>query len=504
LPAGLPPFRVLIAAALVVWFSVPTLLSLHDIWSTHFDYSHGHLVLVLTAILAAREIRRTPMAPSAPSWTASACLFALVLLILIGHAATTLTVAQIALPALWMAAVWALAGTTYARRVALPLIYAYFAIPIWDLLIEPMRNLTVNVVSTWIRAAGMPAFIEGNLIHVPSGTFAVEGGCAGLRYMLVAIALATFSSLLNRRRLPAALVLVGSAAVLALTGNWLRVFITVAAGLSPDGPVLQFVHNYHTPFGWILFMVFMVPLFYLDRRLQAQKLPMPVAENAFDVRTGQGMASNGRGKAAYGVCAVVAVAIALIYRIDAFDLDEPPAARVLSAPEIAGWGRDGEWRDARLPVFVGASAEVAAWYVNGTARVGAYIADYRYQRQGHEVVVPRNRPAGQSAVVLTRRPAAATTASGAMMPFQELEVADAAAERRLVWVGFRVAGNPTASDLAGKALQVEGVIRGRRDAQAFVITATCGGDCSEARSSLSKFATAAAEAVYEQTDQLRR
>jgi hypothetical protein len=70
----------------------------------------------------------------------------------------------------------------------------------------------------------------------------------------------------------------------------------------------------------------------------------------------------------------------------------------------------------------------------------------------------------------------------------------------LVWVGVRVAGQPADSALAAKALQIAGAIRGRRDAQAMVLTAVCRDDCSSARSALSRFAAAAANPLYEHAE----
>jgi hypothetical protein len=67
----------------------------------------------------------------------------------------------------------------------------------------------------------------------------------------------------------------------------------------------------------------------------------------------------------------------------------------------------------------------------------------------------------------------------------------------LVWSEFRVAGRVTTNVLFAKALQVYGVIRGRRDAQALVLSASCDRDCGQARDWLSRYAMAAAEQWYE-------
>jgi len=477
--------------ALLLWFTVPTVVSLHSAWSDYY-YSHGYLVLVLSAVLVVLELRRAPLAAPVPSWWGFSCLTFLVLVTVVARASSTQSVAQLAWPLSWIAAIWALAGWKNARRFALPLGSLCVAIPVWDIFIEPLRRLTIQVVSAWIHAAALPAFIDGNMIHVPSGTFEVQGGCAGLRYALVALALAVFSGLFHHRRWAPTALLTVCALVLAFVGNWLRVFITVVVGHSPDGAAFLFVRDHHTLFGWVLFVAFMLPMFYLNRVLLSQDLPASSLRSAVDSCTPVVLRSSG---VTYASCAVFALAIWLS------PLDAQPSGSVaFDAPEIAGWNRTASWEDTRVPVFGGSSAQVASWYANGAVRVGVYAATYATQEPGREIVSFGNRPEGRSSVVLARQPVKVTAASGVAIPFQELEVADSADNRRLVWIGLRVAGNLAPSEFIAKVLQIGGAMRGRRDAQALVLTARCDGDCTEARSWLSRYAAVAAEPLYGQAE----
>ena len=487
------PLAAVALGLLLLWFSLHSLRTLHAVWIENFDYSHGYLILALAAWLLVLEVRRAPLAPFVPSWAGIACLVALLLVTIAGIASATQLVAQAALPALWIAAIWAAAGTSNARRLALPFVYLYVAIPVWSFFLEPLRRLTVLVVTTWIRAFDMPAYIDGNLIHVPSGTFEVQGGCAGLRYAIVAVALAGFGSLLNRRRWSHSLLLMTAALVLALVGNWIRVFVTVAVGQSEAQNLFTvLVRDHHTFFGWVLFAIFMIPIFYVDRIVSVGSTATP--------RTADSSKPPGRRLAgAYAAGALLALGIGLNYRI-AEGEGALHSGVALAAPEIPGWRRVEPWEDARVPLYAGATAQAASWYADGTARVGAYVAQYSAQRQEQEVVFVGNRPEGEFSTVVMRRATELTTASGAALPFEELEVTDRSAERRLVWVGLRVAGDPAAGAFSAKALQVAGAIRGRRDAQALVLTVACGEDCGAARASLARYAAAAAEPWYERAE----
>lgn len=487
------PLLALAALGLLLWFSFYTFRALHHAWWQDVDYSHGYLVLALVGWLLVLELRRAPLAPFAPSHVGLVCFFALVLVTTAALAATTQLVAVAALPALWIAAIWAAAGLENARRFAIPLAYLYVAMPIWTFLVAPLRRLTVLVVMSWIRAADLPAFIEGNFIHVPSGTFEVQGGCAGLRYAIIAVALAAFTNLLNRRNWALGVLSMAFALVLALVGNWVRVFVTVAVGQSEmQNAFALVVRDHHTFFGWALFAVFMIPLFWLDRKLQSSNGSARAAQA--EVRRESSSASRLGGT--YAVCGLLGLGIWTNLYVDQ-GVSAPASASSVSAPDVLGWQRVGEWQDARRPLYMGATAQMASWYENGGARVGAYVAHYPAQRQEEEVVYYQNRPEGQRGAVVARRLLTLTVDSGAQVPFQELEVADSESERRLVWVGLRVAGTPTASVLKAKILQVTGIIRGRRDAQALVLTAACGDDCGKAHSLLSRYAAAATEPLYE-------
>jgi EpsI family protein len=489
----MPGLGVLLAGILVLWFSWPTLLSLHASFIESADYSHGHLLFALTAVLVVRELRRA-LAPATRSAAGTVSLFLLLFAVIVGHASTTLVVSQLALPLLWLSAIWAFTGASNARRLFLPLSYLFLAIPVWNVLVEPMRRLTIFVVTAWTRAAGLPAFIEGNFIHVPTGTFEVEGGCAGLRYALVAMALALFACLFQRRRFVLSLLFTSVALTLALVGNWFRVFITVAAGLAPEGQISMMVHNHHTLVGWVIFAVFMVPLFYLDQKLPSPSEPTS-SESSVEQRTPAFL--NGATASLYVACAGLALAIWLNYRITEERIAGPVSTLTFPAPEITEWNRSADWQDARRPIFIKPSGEAATWYAKGDVRVGAYVAHYAAQRQGQEVVFAHNLPAGRTGFVSSRH-RVTEAASGVSLPFQELAVTDAEDQRRLVWVGFRIAGNPSASALEAKALQVAAVLRGRRDAEALVLTAVCADDCEHARLALSDFAAAAAEPLYAQ------
>jgi len=495
-PQHVPPWRALVLGVLLVAFSLPTLWSLLPVWE-NYEYSHAYLVLAVVALFVTLEVRRRPLNTIASSWAGLACLLGLVLVSLAGMLSTTEILSQVALPAVWMAAVWTTFGSGPARRLALPLAYTYFAIPIWNLALQPLQNLTVFVVSAWIRAVSVPAYIDGNLIQLPSGNFEVMEGCAGLRYAIVAMALAAFGALLNRRRWGPGALFVVAAFALALLGNWVRVFTIVVVGYASD---MQhyLVADDHMFFGWAVFLVFMLPLFYVDRLFESKANAVHAAARSPSAPRTAGRWSRGAISAG---CVVLAAGTWGSFQVVA-STEPLPAATMVELPDVAGWDRTAVWQDMRRPRFFGASAEAADWYVDAANRVGVYLAYYATQRQGAEVVFSQNRPAGESAVVHEARVPPVNELEDVGMPFRELVVADRDGAARLVWVVMRVAGRPVIGRFAAKGLQLLGALHGRRDAQVLVLTARCADDCSDARAVLTRYAGTAAVPLLAQAEQL--
>ena len=78
-------------------------------------------------------------------------------------------------PRLW----WLLAG---------PLLYLYFLVPFGAFLTPKLQDITTVFVAHGLPILGIPAYITGYTIEIPEGTFLIAEACAGLRFLIAAIA----------------------------------------------------------------------------------------------------------------------------------------------------------------------------------------------------------------------------------------------------------------------------------------------------------------------------
>lgn len=454
---------------------------LHEPWMVSSTYSHGYLVLLLAGWLAVREVSRGAFAVSGPSWIGLVALLAVVTTLYAARVVDVRTVQQLTVPALVVAALWAGGGWTLARRFVIPAGYLCFAFSIWDYLIEPLREMTTAVVGTSARATGIPVYIVGNSIHIPSGTFEIEGGCSGLRYVIVGAALSVLCALTQYHRFLPRIALISAVLVLSVVANWIRVYVIVLAGhLTDMQHFLVSVDHYY--FGWVLFAVIVFPsLYWVSPRARNVSEESDVSSTGVDTRCPVPRLGLRAAIAPIAAVAVTAVVAADVAPYRSVHVQGAGPSTSLAPAEIADWRLDGVWDDYTRPVFAGPDAEMNGRYESQGRELFVYAAGYVRQRQGAELIYYANSPIPDRDVILSTE---SVGVEGGDVVVRSYRVRDREGRLRQVWVGYRVAGFWATRDSTAKAYQVLGALMGRRDAQAFVLSVRCETDCQAAAETL--------------------
>ena len=250
---------------------IGTTTGVERLWERWSDYPYNHAIAIfgMSAWLAIDAFGNARIERLQPSAFGALGLFVALAIYLVFEAFDHTLGMQAVLPLILLAITATILGLNAAARLALPILFLYFAIPVWDLMIPPLQTTTTAVVVTALRWTGFTAFIENTLIHIPAGTFEIAEGCAGIRYFIVSFALATFYGLLYLRTWASSLALIGVALALAILCNWLRVYSLVVIGDLTD---MQhyFIAVSHARFGWGIYALSLVPVFvfavFLERR----------------------------------------------------------------------------------------------------------------------------------------------------------------------------------------------------------------------------------------------
>lgn len=488
-------YLVLVAVFLVllVLFSFPTLITLHNRW-VRSGLEYGYPAVLLIAIMSFIEFRRLDLSHFGRLWGPGIILFGLCLFAMLFSRAGGIQIgSQVVFPFLLLSAIWTTCGAKIAVRFLPILAFFYFAIPFWQILdfvlVEPptlnalLVWITTSVVTLWIRFTGIPAHIEGDLIYLPAGIVQIAAGCSGKIYFLVALEISAFYALAFLRDWRDRLVLVFSTLVVALIANWIRVYLLVIIGYTTDmtSPLMKD----HNTFGWFVFLIALAPMLLLGRYLENRESRVERTEPTRVID-----AERLKIIAPTSASILLLIAIWITANINAAYSRDSGVVR-LGSVAVPGWQQEEQWDDSRTPVFVGAAASAANWYRKEDARIGVFIAAYPVQRQGAEAIYFFNKPFGDDleAVKAVRK----RRESPAMedLAFKEYLLAKGQ-DRRLVWQATRVAGQASLGSLHAKILQALGAMRGRTDAQVLILSIACETDCDAERQVLAEFAGGAA------------
>jgi exosortase len=258
---------VLLLALLVLWLFafLPTWRAWLRLCLSDPQYEHGPIVAVVGALLVGHRLLGLPQGVIAPRPAHAAFLFLVVVAWAIGWLAGISALQQVLVVIAGLTIVMAVLGRSAAANVVLPLMILLTASEAWEHAAAPLQSLTAMVVGSTLPWFDVPAVVEGNRVAVPAGEFVIEQGCAGIKYIMVMLAIAILIVTLNNLNARVRVLLVVFAIVLALVANWVRVGIVIYVG-----QVTQLRHPWvhdHYMLGWVLFGLFLIPLIIATRRI---------------------------------------------------------------------------------------------------------------------------------------------------------------------------------------------------------------------------------------------
>ena len=463
----------------------PSSDSLVEIWNdqARITYTHGFIIAALAAWLVLR--RRDELAEL--RWQPGklggllAVLTGVVWILAVRSGIEV--VHQVLLVVLMWLSVWALCGWRMAWVLWLPVGFLMFAVPIWDVVNSTLQSATVVAVQGMLKVVGIPAWVEGNFVHLAAGVFEVAGGCSGIHFFLVSIALGTLYGEIGRDTLKLRAVLLALAIAFALLTNWVRVFIIVVAGYLTD---MQhyLVRVDHYNFGWGVFAVMMLGYLLLARRIappvrvkedtppvraKEDTPPMPLSQSHSNLPLAAALLS--------AFCVALVPAWEILRPVRAADL---PAAGTTLPPAPQGWASTGA-PAAWNPIFAGADRIERAAYVDAQARqVAAYAAIYASQRQNKELVAYGNSLVGEGegAIVATN-----VAPNG---DAREL-IVENGDQRELIRYYYQVGQRRTQRNVQAQVWYGLAALRGGAASSVIALRTPCVPDCDAARALLDQF-----------------
>jgi exosortase D (VPLPA-CTERM-specific) len=398
-PAGFGWFILLIVSAIpVYWLG---LVSLGAAWSTA-EYSHGPLIPLISLYLFLRELRQAPpVDPTAPVDRRpgiALILFAL-LFGIFGNLVRIPDIVTYAL-ILWVGGVVLVCmGWERGRRHQLPVLHLIFMLPLpqfvfWQLTI--FLQLVSSELGVWfIRLAGVPVFLEGNVIDLGVYKLQVAEACSGLRYLFPILSFSYLFGILYRGPFWHKAVLFLMAAPLTVLMNSFRIgMIGVLVNSYGIEHAEGFLHFFE---GWVIFGACIGILFLMAIGLQRlTRDPKPLSET-IDLDT-TGFAAQLRRLPAIAPARGIIVAALMTLAVSVAFVATPSPTPVavdrdpfsLFPRDIGSWSGQFQQLEPDIEQVLGADDYINATYqaVGEVGYVNLFAAFYEKQTEGSGIHSP--------------------------------------------------------------------------------------------------------------------
>ena len=230
----------------LVYWQVLVRMVLH--WRHVADYNHGFLVAPLALFFAWERRDDLRRARLEGSWLG---------LIPLGLGAASLAVGRLGVELMTMRSgfvltliglVLLLLGRQAFRILAFPLLFLFLMVPLPESLLNviafPLQLIAAQAAVATLHTLGIPALLEGNIIHLAHAELFVEQACSGIRSLMSLITLSVIFAWFFRERLGERLILVLSTVPIAIAVNAFRVALTgVLAHVYGEQAATGFLHD---------------------------------------------------------------------------------------------------------------------------------------------------------------------------------------------------------------------------------------------------------------------
>lgn len=395
---GVALFVLLIAASIpLFWMGF---VSLIEAWSTP-EYSHGPLIPLISLYLFLRELRHAPMPEDNPPDRRIGILVTAVSLVfaIIGNLTAIPDIITYAL-ILWVGGVvltvfgWKRGITHWA-----PVLHLIFMLPLpqflyWHMTIF-LQGIS-SVMGVWfVKLAGVPVFLDGNIIDLGVYKLQVAEACSGLRYLFPILSFSYLFAILYRGPMWHKAVLLLAAAPLTVFMNSFRIgVIGVLVNSYGIEHAEGFLHFFE---GWIIFLSCIGILFIMAIALQRlTPNPLPLSE-AIDLDF------DGLGKISGRIAAIkpsrallaatlltLVVSVAWTARPAVERVDVPRDPFIIFPRDFDSWSGEVAYLDPEIEEVLGADDYINITYGSQIEAmpVNMFVAFYNKQTEGSGIHSP--------------------------------------------------------------------------------------------------------------------
>jgi exosortase len=218
-----------IVLLLGIYFPILRIMVQH--WAAVEDYQHGFLIAPLALYFAWERRWDLEDARIEGSWLGLVPLTVGLASLAIGRLGTELMTMRSGFIFTLMGLVLLLLGRQVFRILAFPLFFLFLMVPLPQSVVNtiafPLQLIAAKVAVVSLQQLGIPALVEGNIIHLARSQLFVHEACSGLRSLMALVTLGVvFAYFFKRGVLWLQLLLVASTIPIAIAVNSFRVALT--------------------------------------------------------------------------------------------------------------------------------------------------------------------------------------------------------------------------------------------------------------------------------------
>ena len=255
-------------------------------WAHDDNYSHGFLIVPVSAYFAWERRHRLAAAPFQPSVLGLIIVLGSALTLIAGILGAELFLSRVSMIGMVAGTVLFVLGWQHLRILMFPIAFLLLMVPIPAIIFNqiafPLQLLASRFGETALQLSSIPVLREGNIIVLPNTTLEVAEACSGIRSLVSLLTLGILYGYFADSRMWVRTAIALVTIPIAIVSNGLRVAGTgVAARYYGPEAATGFLHTFS---GWMVFL-FAFGLMFVAMRLLLLLTPPPrkISEEAVDV-----------------------------------------------------------------------------------------------------------------------------------------------------------------------------------------------------------------------------
>jgi exosortase len=149
-------------------------------------------------------------------------------------------------------------GWRMTRVLSAPLLYLFFLVPFGEFATPVLQRFTAGFIDVGLGVLGIPFTADAFTIEIPEGVFYVAEACAGLRFLIAAVAFGVLYACLIYRSPTKRALFIAASIVIPIVANGVRALGIVVLGHLIGSA--QAAAADHLVYGWVFFSVVIVLL----------------------------------------------------------------------------------------------------------------------------------------------------------------------------------------------------------------------------------------------------